>query len=46
MGEQHKKDGTYQVQTGVSNTASAFKTVEKLWQGRERLGQLSSRPFG
>ena len=33
--EQQKKDGTYQVQTGVSNTTSAFKTVEEERQGRE-----------
>jgi len=33
--EQQKKDGTYQVQTSVSNTTSAFKTVEEERQGRE-----------
>jgi hypothetical protein len=30
-----KKDCTYQVQTGVSNTTSAFKSVEEERQGRE-----------
>ncbi|MFA5924319.1 MAG: hypothetical protein WC856_24015 [Methylococcaceae bacterium] len=29
MREQHKKGGTHQVQTGVSNTASAFKTGKR-----------------
>jgi hypothetical protein len=33
--EQQKKDGTYQVQVGVANTISAFKTLEEERQGRE-----------
>jgi len=33
--EQQKKDGTYQVQVGVANTTSAFKTLEEERQGRE-----------
>jgi len=33
--KQQKKDGTYQAQTGVSNTTSAFKTVSEEQQGRE-----------
>jgi hypothetical protein len=33
--EQQKKDGTYQVQVGVANTTSAFKTQEEERQGRE-----------
>ena len=32
--EQQKKDGTYQVQVGVANTISAFKTLEEERQGR------------
>ena len=35
MREQQKKDGTYQVQVGVANTVSAFKTLEEERQGRE-----------
>jgi hypothetical protein len=33
--EQQKKDGTYQVQVGVANTISTFKTLEEERQGRE-----------
>ena len=33
--EQQKKDGTYQVQVGVANTISAFKTLEEERQGHE-----------
>lgn len=38
-----KKDGAYQVRTGVSNKTSAFKTVEEERQGREE-GCGSSNP--
>jgi hypothetical protein len=33
--EEWKKGGIYQVQTGVSNTTSTFKTVAEERQGRE-----------
>jgi len=33
--EQQKKEGIYQAQTGVSNTISAFKTLNEEQHGRE-----------